>query len=234
MKFKVLLSLFLAGFAFCGIAQAQNATTDLEKNGLKGKVKSVKTVEYFAVTKTNGDQTTIEKGDAVKHGKSGKTEMVEEYDQNGVKNGAAVQGEIVDSWAYNTVASTKTYQYNADGSLKAGDWKPASSYYTYRTNEQGASLERNTYSDGQIYTEVLSRFDVNGNKISDRSSSQNVVFKYDNNGNKSEKTVSDRDGKILFQYTYFYEYDQNSNWTKCIEMLFGNPVKIVERAVIYY
>ncbi|MDR1846548.1 MAG: hypothetical protein LBR17_00300 [Bacteroidales bacterium] len=235
MKIKILLSFLVAGLVFCNVAKAQNTKTDWEKDGLKGKVKSVKTTDYIAVTKTDGDKMIIDKGEVVTHGRNKTTEIVETYDQNGMKaTDKTASKEQVDSWTYGDVNSTKMYRYNTDGSLQAGEWKPSSYFYTYRTNAQGGFLERNTYCDGQVQTEVLSKFDLQGNKVSDKSSSQNVVFTYDDKGNKIEKRVSDKDGKILFQYTYYYEFDRTGNWIKCMEMLFANPVKISERIIEYY
>jgi YD repeat-containing protein len=234
MKSSILLALMLAGFAFGSLAQEQATKTGWDKNGLKCKVKSVKSIDYFAVTKTDGDKTIIEKGKTIEHGKNKKTEFVDTYDEDGNKTSEDNESSVDDSWMYSGVASTKTYKYNTDGSLQTDDWKSSSYFYTWRQTSNGSNLERNTYSDGKVYTEIISKYDANGNKIADKSSSQKVVYKYDENGNKIEKTISDRDGKVLFQHTYFYEYDQQSNWTSCIELLFAQPVKISERTIEYF
>jgi len=232
MKSKALLMLIIAGFSFASLAQN---STDWENDALKGKVKSVKSTDYIAILKKNGDDVVIDKGKAISCGKKTKIERVETYNTEGKRTyGKSQAVSSDDSWLYSSVAGTKTYKYNKDGSLTNQDWQTPNYYYTWKTGSQGSCLERNTYVDGQIKTDIISQYDANGKPVAESSSTQNIVYKYDDNGNLTAKNVFDRDGKIVCQCTYQYEFDNNGNWIKRIERFFSSPVKITERTIEYY
>lgn len=217
-------------------AQEQKAKTGWDEDDLKGQVKSVKTTEYVAITKIDGDRLVIDKGEIITVGKNKKAEIVANYDSKGNKTNAQKTAGTVsnDSWLYGDVAGTKSYKYTTDGTLTDDVWKKANYFYTYRTTSNGAYLERNIYSDGNIQTEILRSYDANGRTLSDNGFSQKVVFKYDENGNKIEKTVTNKEGKVIYNYSYSYEYDSNKNWNKCIETFMGAPVRVTERTIEYY
>jgi antitoxin component YwqK of YwqJK toxin-antitoxin module len=213
MKKIILLTLLAAVMTTGSSAQTAPAKkTDWEKDGLKGKVKSIREITYEAVEKfgklTKGEIFCDESGCFVYQRK---------YDTKGNKieeNRYYSNGSLDDKYTYKYDDKgnlTEENRYKSNGSL---DWKK-----TYKYDGKGNRTELNIYdSDGSLDREYTYKYDDKGNLIeenyynSNGSLSWKYTYKYDGKGNNIEYNVYE-DGSLDSKKTY--KYDDKGN---CIEM----------------
>jgi len=224
----ILLSLlFVSSICF---GQKKN---DWQKNGLKGRVKSITTTVYNATEKF---------GEPVKNGIKEKSEIVTiQFDTKGKiippsKGGSVVykydtRGNIIEGIAYgsdnSTVISKSVFKYDANSNVIE---------------------EVNYNSEGELTNKKINTYDVNGNLLvckksgnlfnGTRNQGQALVtkykydaygrpiqvsvgigdgelgsenYKYDANGDVIE-TISETFNGLNVKKTYKYSYDENGNW----------------------
>ncbi len=233
-----LLTILLVLLVSVTTTECKEVKTDLQRKNLKGKVKSVRYIDYKAVDKF-GELT---KGDKSEYNWNNK---LTKYDNNGNEiewNRYNSDGSLDCKYTYkydNNGNKIEENCYNSDGSLC---WK-----YTYKYDNNGNTIEKNSYkSDGSLYRKYTYKYDNNGNKIeengykSDGSLDYKYTYKYDNNGNTIEGNRYNSDGSLDYKYTYKYKYDKYGNWIQKIyfeqkgEKSISLPQTITEQTIEYY
>ena len=69
---------------------------------------------------------------------------------------------------------------------------------------------------------------------SDSSVAGRIVYKYDEKNNLIEQTEYGKDNKLKAAYTYSYEFDKKSNWTRQKKIQNGAVIEIRERNISYH
>lgn len=215
----IILSLFL--FAFIG----NKPKNDLEKQNLKGKVKSVIESTFFAK--------------AGMFGKLQKDGLMDKYKY--VFNNA---GEETERIKYDTTSNrdvpieTIIYKYDSNDNLierydKRGDsivFKYDNSKHvieeenfdsnklvykvTYKYDDRGNKIEKREYShENKLESSKVYKFDRSGNETEaynhyfniQGTSDSRVTYKYDNRNNKIEKDSYEPDSVLKWKGTYKYD-----------------------------
>ena len=227
---KQILFLFICSFlqfSFIG----ENSINDLEKDGLKGKVKSVKFANYTFIYDTNGYKIEFSKklSDSLynetnlyKHDNMGNIIEDNQYDNNGNLKRSLIsvyddRGNIIlikDSCHY---LSQTTYEniYNCDGKIievrvydsNNGDQGKISYTYDKKGNR---ILETKYYKDDRFAN--YTKYDGKGNIIEkgNLERTQKRTFKYNVRGYKFKMKEYNFDGS-LYSITKF---DRNGNINK--------------------
>lgn len=198
--------------------------TELEKEGLKGKAKSVEQFVYSA-TETDGK---IQKGELLQSN-------IKRYDEKGnlteddlYHRNVYVYDEnsrLIEEYWYNADDSliaklTYEYVYGVNGRLeeaksatKLGDFNS----YTYHYNSEGILVIKNTYGyniHGIIYKSCQEIFDEAGNVIekSNYTETGNLssfdTYKYDKKGNEIGHTYK---GALFGSAEWIVKYDRDGN-----------------------
>ncbi|MDR1897461.1 MAG: hypothetical protein LBR10_11790 [Prevotellaceae bacterium] len=229
-----------------GFAQEKTSRqkTDVEKAGLKGEVKSVKTVTYQA----------IEKSGKITKGEIDSLHTIEEYlyDSNGnlIAQNSYESGDHlkeIHTYKYDSIGNRiETDRYYSNGML--------ASKIIHQYDSTGNPIEDIYYRpDGSLSATSIFKYDTDGDLIEenfydpDGSLSSTAIFsefarkdKYDNCGNPIE-TIFYQPDRILFKDTYKYKYDSKGNWTERISyykkpnsVRKGKAYSITERTITYY
>ncbi len=197
----------LTGLFFISGIPMKIVENDLIKNELKGKVKSVRTLNYFP-TKKQGDTT--------------KTEDIlgeitfELYSENGFLLERYVGSN-------DTPYNKELYKYdNKDNLLEKQVFDYEDSIYyiryktTYKYNEKRQLIEMGGFDyNGNYSIDETYKYDGYGNKVevnefkSDGSLESKSIFKYDEKGKRLEKNEYHSDGKLCYKLSYFYDYKNN-------------------------
>lgn len=211
-------------------AQKKN---DLQRQNLKGKVKSVKQFSYEVVEKFG----EITKG--INIGWSEDDNSLSLYDD---------KGNLIEENLYNydrILLLKYKNQYDDKGNLIEGNWYNPDGTLgfksKYQYNDKGNKIEENWYdSDGKLIGKVKVQYDEKGNVIEETRYNSNgklsskSKYLYDDEGNKIEENWYNADGILGSKYKYQYKYDQQGNWTEQIEYENDIPQKIKERTIEYY
>jgi hypothetical protein len=107
-------------------------------------------------------------------------------------------------------------------------------------DDSGNLIEQKWYDSKGLNSIITIKYDKNGNittrKVihtdATKESSVTYNFKYDKYNNEIYEEVLSAD-KSTF-HTYLYEYDNQGNWVKRIEIDDNNSKKITERVIEYY
>tara|TARA_B100000963_G_C22573034_1_gene647018 strand:- start:699 stop:1472 length:774 start_codon:yes stop_codon:yes gene_type:complete len=255
---KKILSLIIVGFVLFGCfgkVTKESIKTDLEKNKILGKVKSI-TEFIYLVVENSGD---IQKGDmkrktnykfdergnkieTARYYPNGRLrwKWVSKYDQNG--NKIELSSSIGWKW---------TYKYDDEGNLieSAFDNSNKSSNYTYTYKYDGQIYEikevRSRFTGAKDWEATL-KFDNSGNSteetFTDYDSDGSLYIKYTSNynqkGNRKEKIENNSDGSSDWKINSKYEYDSMGNWIRKINFKIKNEIEqaeeIIERKIEYY
>jgi len=241
----LLLPLFLFSFT-----DGNKRKSDLEKDGLKGKVKTIH-VFYFdkADEKTLAiNPLTILKKDTSKH-------LIINYDENGylaqhiMSNGKILLINRYDSLS-NTVICSKYSEddkiISLDTSLldengnrvediyKSYDTDGGLSRTSYNIDVKGNMLESDTYTNGKFAYKWTYKYDESGNRIEDDqfylldSFIQKWVYKYDDKRNNIEM------GLYTDSLVERYEYKYNDRGNMIAESHYGSDDKLIESASYKY
>jgi hypothetical protein len=205
------------------LSQSKN---DLSEKNIKGKVKSIKEIDYIAAD-TLGK---IRKIDILSND-------TYEYDQRG--NIIEINSHVLEcfgddqmkfSYIYDSSGNKIEENFYASGSLQAK--------YYFKYDSKRNIIEQKDSSDGGILVHKYNyRYDSTGkiieeNILHDKYPFKNT-FKYDNKGNKIEIYDYNSDGSFK-KYSFKYEYDKNDNWIYSIGFDNEIPDFITERQIEYY
>lgn len=198
MKTKLFLILLFPIIIFgCSKLKAEN---DLEKENLKGKIKSIKYTAYVAIEKFG----EIEKGEVLSFFKNEETF----YNKDGfITEKIKFNGDF-------TVRETKKISYNEE-------YKPTEENYFDKNNQLLRKIkyhyvdtlisQENTYnSDGKLIRNIKYQYDKNNNKIkeetTDSTGNQSKLFLYEYDQNKNLlETKSYSNGKLLSSAQFIYD-----------------------------
>lgn len=202
-----------------GLSAQNKKQTDLEKDGLKGKVKSISINHYNAIDKFGRISKSIKlnsdsiEGDIfIKYNNDGfKTDLITCKKSYEFDNESKAEKMFIESYNFkydNQGNNIETYCYKADKTL---NYKEIHLY-----NENGNEIESSSYeSDGNLSTKRVCKYDKNGNIIesssykSDGDLSSKLIFKNDEKGNKIELDSYSSDGSLNYKFVYEYDYKGN-------------------------
>ena len=258
MKFKYFILLVILPL----LISCEKPNNDLKKHNLKGRVKSINSIQSTTTYKF-GELTP----DKMKHKNS--------YTYN--RQGFLIESE----WSYfvrsrEMFYNKQSYEYDTEGLLttiykydKEGKEKERAKF---KYNDQKLNTEKNEYwGDGSLLRRTLFEYDEKGNK--------SMLEEFDNNNirNLSQKFFYDDNNKLIrtselgrtqsrvingithittdsdtivyrynengdeefmqskkYRHLYSYEYDEKSNWIKKIITREDSTKLIVERVIEYF
>lgn len=235
-------------------SMAQQKKTDIQKENLKGQVKSIKEIPYEA-----------EKQD----GKIIKTNYYNEYNVFKYDNNGNLIEKILHRDSI-TLSDKYIHQYDSKNNLTETiiiDNDGEKSKIIYKYNDKNYLIEEKLYSlDDDFSAYDYYKYDENGNKIEEISYINNklsskLVYSYNKenliesichysrNGEKDMKTsykYNDRNNLIKeytyifsinddLEHTYHYKnYDEKGNWIERYKHFGNNSYSITERIIEYY
>lgn len=204
--------------------------TEREKDGLKGKVKSVTTSDEVIESKNYFDNTLKKYADKVK-----------QYDENGLPT-EMIDNEHNNKYVYKVIDGDLTYKsfqiekketrrnsitrLGSELGSETKKEKPKDERYDlkykYQYNDQGQPKELTFYgNDGEFWKKIVYTYNKNGFLIEDRHYyagdriNENYFYKYDSKSNLIErKLVLHRNPKNTVSVTTFSDYklDSEGNW----------------------
>jgi len=148
----------------------------------------------------------------------GKTKLEIEHKTKYSYNSSNIQTEEIEYDDKNRMSSVRKFQYDDNGNL----------------------IEEKWYDSKGLNSIVTSEYDNNGNTTTrkviypDASKGTSVTynFKYDKYNNEIYEEALSTDKPTFHKYSY--EYDNQGNWIKRIEIDENNSKKITERVIKYY
>ena len=200
---SLVLGLLLSVLSFHGAARAQTGQSDVERLGLKGRVKSS---ELWRVEYTIRDGASVEARrrpirKVVFDGEGKKVEEVT-YDQNGKPSAPNV---------YVYKAAGKHAGFDAyGGPLDRGPGQPRR--HVYLLDDAGRPSEYTVYdSDGGMSVRFTYKYDAAGNKTEEESYTWNgartsrLVHTYDARGNLLTQTSYNADDSLHWKHVHVYD-----------------------------
>jgi hypothetical protein len=241
----VLLSLFLFSFT-----DGTKIRSEWEKDGLKGKVKSVHVFTYkIADQKTLAlDPLTILKKDTSNH-------LIISYDEDGILTQRAMsKGKKLLTRQYlHSSAMIISTRFDADEKIIGEDtsllnedgfiiqdmmhtFGKDTSYYRvdYNVDANGKVLEADASTNNKFTYKWMYQYDSIGNKIQDDQfmeysvMGQRWVYKYDENRNKIEVALY----MDTLVEKYVYKYDNHGSMTE--ESHYGSDEKLIDATTYKY
>ena len=218
---KANVCLALLFFITC-ICNAQDKKIDWEKDGLKGKVKSIAAKYYKAMDKFGSISKGVEVG-GVCDGN-----ILTEYDNDGYIT-KHIHSYCVDA---TTFIDTVLFGYDNNYNVISINSK---TYYCeshhseslvthFKYNDSGKKIEESEYkSDGSLIRKYIYKYDDKGNRIeisqykSDGSLRGKYICKYDDKGNEIERSWYKSDGSLDWKCICRYDYKGNEverSWYK--------------------
>ena len=226
--------------------------TDLQKENLIGKVKSITQTSYRAYDKlgkvVKGER---EEGFRYVFNKTGiKIEEIR-YDAKGgvyFKIRFNDKGKTTEENEYITggiLHRKRAYKYNSKGDMVEINvyWSDGSllGKAIYKYDDRQNNIEYSVYgSDGSLNSKETYKYDSKGNKTeyceynSDDSLNSKETYRYDNKGNIIEANIYNSDNVQLKYSLYKYIFDIKGNWIKKTCYTNNIPNKITERVIEYY
>lgn len=244
---KKILGLMLTLMLFaCGTEEKINKT-DVEKSGLKGKVKSETVLIYLAVENFGevkkgeimSSSTTFynEKGFKTRYNYEsnyGKSKSTYEYDDSGLLTKVTVKNENDEHriflYKYDDVDRVSNIlRYESDGALINEN------KFTY--DRKGNVIEDTTYDKNkEVVEKIKKKYDRNGRLKEIIFPSVKTVHKHTKDGMIDSVTSYYLDtGKIenVYKYDYIAKDDKN-NLVKEIMYLNDSPLSVTETKIKYY
>lgn len=237
------------------ITFAQNLKNDWQKENLKGKVKSVKSVTYQYVN-NNGK---MERGALLPH-----FNTLEEYNSKGFKikgSRFSDKGKTTSAWLYSYDENnylTKVEIFNDKSQIEEV------LKYTFEPKAQTETVIGYN-ANGVVSGQQIITYNDKGNKINELSLNANNEFllnqsiTYDSKQNVSEKKFEDKEGKrVVLEYVYddknnviqenyygegkqlygqkifSYKYDNQGNWIERTESIYEVERVMTQREIEYY
>jgi len=207
---------------------------DLEKENLKGNVKSLREASFNAVD----NFSEITKGDRGGAGWFGPYEYYNKYNNKGFLTESVAKYFDGDSLILQEVCKyddkgheIEQYHSNSDGEsgketskyddigniIELNRYYPVDSLeaswkYTYKFDDKGNIIEENTYTNGSAEGRLVTyKYDEKDNLIeakvytTDSILHWKTTFKYDDKGNKIEKNMYSYDGSLSGKEIYKYD-----------------------------
>ena len=229
---------------------AEQKRSDATVQGLKGKVQIMsesflavegpKKVLSKSVFKYDANGNRVELANYKADGKVNST-IRSTYD---AKGNLLKEETLLSDGTVNLVSTIKT---DAKGNkIEQQDTRPMGNVifnykYYYKYDEKGQQIERIAYrGNGTFLFKYAFIYDDNGNKTewtqtaSDSTIIGKVIYKYDEKNNLLEEIHYDKSGGVKETYTYKYDLDKKSNWTRQKKMQDGKLIEIKERDIEYY
>ncbi len=228
---------------------------DLQSEGFKGKVKSVRTIKYNATEKFGEIQTknvNWKGGQKIVYNQQGNEIEMYLYDFEGNMSRKYDYeyddtGNKTAKFEYSSdeqLLNKRTYKYDDRGNQIEESWSDSSGNlvgkYTYKYDDKGNKIEECSYeSDGSLMEKTIHKYDDRDNvtKISVYDSygdlDETITIEYNDQGYFTEVIVYDSD-RDFQKKTFRYEYDTYRNWTKRVEYSDGKADSIIEREIVYY
>ena len=200
---------------------AQFLKTDLQRQKLKGRVKSVTEYEY------NATHDSLRWKSVTKYNDTGNAIEFFTYDPAGAMLSKT-------TFKYNDSGKIiEDVKYKADGSFNVRT--------TYLFDFKGNKIEEDNYDvGGTLFMKVLSKFDGKGNRIvKDCFNEFGALFlkcnsKFDDEGHEIEAKEYDSHHGLKFTTTYDYEKTDNAgNWLKRTTYKNDDPFVVTDREIEY-
>ena len=264
MKIKFIIRFISLLILFYSCHNNNKATkNDLQKEGLRGSVKSVKETTYQAEVKDGEIQkgkifiqlikTFNEKGNILEENgcwpdRNDNLKNTCIYDHNEELLGVICYIDIdkINGTDYKIYFATIYKNDNIGNKIEEKNYNQGTklnSISTFKYDEKGNCIEDSAYSpNGSLNSYSIYQYDDKGNKIkendykSDGTLKSKSGFKYDNYGNNIEYVSYKLDGIIDHKTVYSYEFDAKGSWIKKFTYDGNNNTlfDIVERKIIYY
>ena len=252
---------YLIIFLILFSCSANNKKNDLQRENLKGNVKSVKEVSYEAVdkfgkitkgkkdwawydSKSNSNIKFDKKGNLIEYSDfSSEGELyskhISTYDDNGKfieeikydKDGKKVFITKIKEVENGNAREYKRYDLEGNLILKG-----ISKY-----DDNHNLIESSRYkADGSLDSKIIYKYDENDNKIeySMYKSDGTLIYqdksKFDKNGNEVEVNYYGSEGELMAKANYQYTFDDKNNWITRTLIEDDIPKYIVEREIEYY
>jgi len=253
--FLILLSFILLSF------DGSNHKNDLEKRGLKGKVKVDTEIEY-SVKGKGGDiqKDSIWSKAIIKYAEKGnQTESLYYLGDtvklagNIAKNIYNSENKLIESDFYDGQENqTGKVVTELDGKSNIVGYKwfdntgRITRYDSLKCDSRGNVIEENSYAREAVNYEVqapahgrtTTKYDNNNMVVeyTDYGISPNrTTFKHDKNGNSVEINRFSLKDSLISRTTFkYYNNDKEGNWLKSIAFENGKAIRIGERVIEYY
>jgi len=236
---KTLLILLL--FVAYSSAHSQ-CKSDLEKDNVKGRVKSITQTGIYGKNEIISIQTArydkegklLGYSHAHKNNDLKSTEAASEFDDLGRKikmNRYGLSGELEGYlvYEYDSLCNMiKDIEFKGSGRLD--------SYTIYNYNSTGEKIESKTYtSDSTLWLWYEFKYE-DGVIVEIWDPQDSSVWKYeiDKHNNDTKTTIYDKLGNEKEVRTYVYHYDKESNWTEQKLYINGEFYWTYKRRFIYY
>jgi hypothetical protein len=205
----------------CSLVSIAQAKSDLVRQKLKGRVKTITELEYDA-----------KKGDL-------RTKAVTNYSDSGNQIGFTTyspDGVLLSKAAfiYDSGALKEENRYKADGSLMVK--------ITRKYDEKGNIVEEQNFDGGgTMFLKVIPRYDPKGNrKVKDSYNEYGILFlkanyKFDEKGNEKEMKEYDSHHSLSFTTTFSYDkFDSQGNWLERTTYKDDVATSRTEREISFY
>ncbi len=220
--------------------KALTKQTDLESEGLRGKVKCVTQDEYFAVKKDKvlpgvrkNENNFIAKYDL-------KGNKIEQSDYNADKKLIEKSKYLYDSEgnklkklfydSSDQLTEQIKFKYDSQGRICESDSYNPNDILNFRALLKYNSISNDIETDmmdakGLLMQKGKDEYDKNGFKVKTITYSEteavtaSTTYENDSSGNKKLQKYYSPEGAVNSEYAYEYEYDSIGNWVKRIECL---------------
>ena len=249
---KKIITLFISILFMIGCnTNKSKIETDLEKQGFKGKVKSIKSTTYEAIEKF-GEIQKVEEISKLLSSFNEKGNFIENILEENRKIDSKQtyiyndQGNIIDKKEYDSEGNLKlqtTYNYDEKGNkLEENTFGGfGTQKTTYKYDDKGREVESLiTLSfqgiNGSAELRITKEYDQKGNIIEEKNYnnhnklSSKGIYTYDERGNKIKEIFINLDSKKPEEKN-IYIYDKNNNKIEVQKYISGN---LSEKTIIKY
>lgn len=230
---------------------------DLQKWNLNGKVESIKETPYIAIEKfgeiVKGERGSFsiernfifnDKGYKIKtifYNADGRLISRSEYKYD-------EKGNNIETFIYgsdNNLDEKMEYRYDEKRNLiEKNNLDNSQNLYSktkYKNDEKGNLVKELLFnSDGSLHSSTEYKYDDKGNRIewTDYNDKGIILIKKelknDEKGNVIELFCSMTAIGMSYKVESKYEYDENNNWNRRIDIKDGKPEFVVERVIKYF
>lgn len=233
---------------------AQLAKTDLEKENLKGQVKSIKTkVEPIWTNEKNAEALTKDFTDIgeTQYNLQGNKTQTEEYTAEDKVTRKITYSynddhQLLDETHYieEQLNQTRKSHYDEKGTITIITHFPNNEdtiEEIYEYNPAKNSTQKMVYTSRAFIEKEIILYNKKGQTIDARvlGSSNKVllknIYKYDDNGNEILMSLYDENGRLDSQIkSQYLKYDAKGNWTEMKRIIDENLYEYITREIEYY
>ncbi|MBS9766123.1 MAG: hypothetical protein KGV44_01125 [Flavobacteriaceae bacterium] len=243
IKYLVAVCVFLVSFSSC----TEKQKSVLQKEGLRGKVKSYTLYWYEVLEGKKGRELLADKKEYNEDGKLIKEIKTEKFQDTNVmelKYNYDKKGYLVEMKGYDKDSLIDVITFKND---KKGHCIEANSTVLgktiYKNDENGNPIEKKMYQGNDLQFIYYFKYDKKGNEIevkwcrADGNLMDKYEYEYDESGNviKQRKYRMDNDSlKLTSEIKNKYEFDKKGNWVKQVCSQNEQIFSILERKYEYY